>query len=305
MEMGWNQWVAPTSTRKGLSAIAAVLALAAAGLVGTAHAGIADTKHNLTAGPGGNKFTPSTAGTEEICVFCHTPHGSDTSAAVPLWNRKMAGEFTLDANGAPTTTKTYNTYDNLKTSTLDGSTMSVGSVSLACLSCHDGQTSMSAVINAPGSGGYVPNGAEIPGSWVGATGGLMPSGSIANIGRDLRNDHPIGIQYAGGKYGAATGGNPNKQDPDFKAAQTSTLNNTAVWWVDTAGFTPAGTGATLQGGNTGKRDKTDMILYTRTFESVDQPFVECASCHDPHSENTTFLRIPNAASAVCLACHTK
>jgi predicted CXXCH cytochrome family protein len=51
-----------------------------------------------------------------------------------------------------------------------------------------------------------------------------------------------------------------------------------------------------------------MLLYTRNEATVAggyQPFVECASCHDPHTENATFLRISNAGSAVCLACHTK
>ncbi len=52
------------------------------GMSGVAFAaGIASTKHNLSSGgPGPNK----TDATDQICVFCHTPHGSDTSAAVPL-----------------------------------------------------------------------------------------------------------------------------------------------------------------------------------------------------------------------------
>jgi predicted CXXCH cytochrome family protein len=33
--------------------------------------------------------------------------------------------------------------------------------------------------------------------------------------------------------------------------------------------------------------------------------VECATCHNPHTAYETFLRIPNAASALCLTCHTK
>lgn len=54
-----------------------------------------------------------------------------------------------------------------------------------------------------------------------------------------------------------------------------------------------------------------MILYTRaaaggyTGQTENEPFVECASCHDPHTANATFLRIPNSGSAVCLACHVK
>ena len=48
-----------------------------------------------------------------------------------------------------------------------------------------------------------------------------------------------------------------------------------------------------------------MILYTRNFAAGSGPSVECASCHDPHTETTTFLRTSNDDSAVCLACHIK
>jgi predicted CXXCH cytochrome family protein len=49
-----------------------------------------------------------------------------------------------------------------------------------------------------------------------------------------------------------------------------------------------------------------MILYTRDNAGSDQPFVECASCHDPHTDaQPTFLRIANVNSEVCLACHVK
>ena len=122
----------------------------------------------------------------------------------------------------------------------------------------------------------------------------LKAGIISNIGTDLKNDHPIGIQYAGGGISAnGTVSTGTGADPDFKAPQSAVLNNSLVWWVDTS----VGTANT--------RQKTDMILYTRTLDQKAQPFVECASCHDPHSENTTFLRISNAGSAVCLACHTK
>jgi predicted CXXCH cytochrome family protein len=253
--------------------------------------GIATTKHNLTStGPGPNKFTPSGGATEEICVFCHTPHGADTSASAPLWNRKISGQ-------------TYNTYDSLGTSTLDGKTAPVGSVSVACLSCHDGTQAMNVVINAPGSGNYNPTtGFTMAGSWSGSNqnnGTLNVPGQISNIGTDLRNDHPIGIQYAGGGFTAAS---PTTRaagigDADFHPPSSAQLGNGQVWWIDT---TAPGSGA--------GRQKTDIALYTRT-ESVaantPEPFVECASCHDPHSTNATFLRIQNTGSAVCLACHIK
>lgn len=256
----------------------------------SALAQIAGTKHNLgSTGPGPNTFN----GTAEICVFCHTPHGADTTAAAPLWNRRISGT-------------TYTTYDSLGTSTMDGQTAPVGSVSIACLSCHDGTQAMNTVINAPGSGGYNPAGAAMPGTWSGAnqTGGVLNPGIITNIGTDLRNDHPIGVQYAGGGY---TNTSPTTRaagvgDPDFVAPQSAVLGATRVWWVDTAP------------GAAGTRQKTDMVLYTRgpgaggggyTGQTEPEPFVECASCHDPHSANPTFLRIANTGSAVCLACHVK
>jgi predicted CXXCH cytochrome family protein len=285
MDMGWNQWVAKATTKRGLGSLAIGLAMAVAGVVAStpAMAQIAGTKHNLgSTGTGTNKFS----GTAEICVFCHTPHGADTSAAVPLWNRTLP---------APSS---FTTYDSLGTSSLDGKTAPVGSVSIACLSCHDGVTSMSAVINAPGSG-TGGDATWTAGSWnaaVGAT-GRMPAG-ITNLTQDLKNDHPIGIQYGGG---GVTGTAPTgaTRDIDFKAPSNAVLGSTRVWWVDTEA-TPNGT-----------RQKTDMMLYSRaagsgyTGQTDLEPFVECASCHDPHSTNQTFRRISNAGSAVCLACHTK
>ena len=267
------------------------IALVALGVLGSAPAlaGIANTKHNLgSLGTGANKFT----GTEEICVFCHTPHGADISAAVPLWNRVLA---------APTT---YQTYNSLGTSSLDGATAPVGSVSLACLSCHDGGQAMNVMINQPGSGLVVPGltltpSAAIPDGKLGA--------GISNLGTDLRNDHPIGIQYGGGMpgniaYPAAAIADGAFRDKDFRGAQWSNLNGNDVWWVDTPGTGAAGT-----------REKTDMQLYTRLATGTspvpgapgNQALVECASCHDPHSENPTFLRVQNTNSAVCLACHIK
>jgi predicted CXXCH cytochrome family protein len=242
---------------------------------GNGYAAVANTAHNLgTTGPGPNTYS----GTAEICVFCHTPHGGDNSASVPLWNKTLA---------APAS---YTTYDSLGTTSLDGATAPVGSVSIACLSCHDGTQAMDTVLNQPGSGAVVANYGE--GVW---TGNSIPQG-IALIGQDLSNDHPIGIQYGGG---GITEASPlaTTNDTDFVAPNNATINGNTVWWVDTE-VAPNGT-----------RQKTDMQLYTRSVAAIDaganQPFVECASCHDPHSENNTFLRVSNDGSAVCLACHTK
>jgi len=237
-------------------------------------AAVANTPHNLgSGGPGPNTY-PNTA---EICVFCHTPHGGDTTAAVPLWNRTLA---------APAS---YPTYDSLGSTSMDAAEAPVGSVSIACLSCHDGTQAMDSVLNEPGSGAVVTGFSG--GTWTGSD---RPQG-IADLGQNLSNDHPIGIQYGGGGITAAAPAGALR-DPDFVAPDNAVINSTTVWWVDTE-VTPNGT-----------REKTDMQLYTRTEASVAggaQPFVECASCHDPHTEVPTFLRVVNDGSAVCLACHTK
>lgn len=269
--------------------VAGAVLLSGALVAPDAMAGVATTKHNLgSAGTGPNKF----GGTAELCVFCHTPHGSDTSAVVPLWNRKLS---------APAI---YTTYDSLGTSTLNGKTAPVGSVSIACLSCHDGTQAMNVMLNAPGSGNFNSAGFTLPGTWTGPAATATPAGSlnyatasIVNLGIDLRNDHPVGIEYGGGGISAATQGGVSTgtgADPDFNVPQNTLAGSTRVWYVDTGG---AG------------RQKTDLALYTRNEATVGagfRPFVECGSCHDPHTDvNPVFLRTSNAGSAVCLACHNK
>ncbi|MDH5228577.1 MAG: cytochrome c3 family protein [Gammaproteobacteria bacterium] len=266
-----------------------------------AWAGIAESVHNLGTtgnslsanGGARNEFT----GTSEICVFCHTPHGGDASAAVPLWNRNLNNP----AN--------YSTYDQLGTSTLDAQVAEVGSVSIGCLSCHDGTMALDAMINEPGSGADNPGFSA--GTWtgddtVGPADGRLAPGIVQNLGTDLTNDHPIGMQYAGGGVSASTPVLPQGEtvDPDFAPVLFEVRNGRYQWWVDKDWRT----------GGDGDRSKTDVQLYTRTSsngyagQSQQEPFVECASCHDPHTtENPTFLRISNTdtPSGLCLTCHVK
>lgn len=263
----------------------------------SAMAQITGTKHNLSSGgSGNNKFS----GTDQICVFCHTPHAADNTQVVPLWNRTMSAP----AGG-------YTTYDTLGTPTLDGKTLGVGSISLACLSCHDGTQAMNSVINAPGSG-LAGSAAWQAGSW---TGNSTPTGA-ALIGTDLSNDHPIGIEYCGGGIvGNGTNGFSSStcRDSDFVGTtqittsdarlaqvQTATIGGAQAFWVN------LGAGTT--------RDKGDISLYNRNFTSVggsaNTPSVECGSCHEPHTAatgigNVAFMRVTAAGSAICLSCHVK
>lgn len=309
--------------RKSVFSLSAFVAVAGgAGLMlaaGVAGASIATTKHNL--GTSGTNATNHFDGTGEICVFCHTPHGADTGAPVPIWNRLL------------TPNAGYSTYDQLGTSTLDAQVLAVGSVSLACLSCHDGTQAMNVMINQPGSGGWNTAGGTLSGTWTGpaSPSGKMNYNSIVYIGTDLRNDHPVGMQFCGG--GITPGGSAPtgtcKDDSFYShagpppALHQKVQNTKTVFWVDTEmSFTAAGGGTGTVATDTGKngnnvRNKSDLMLYTRAGASGgDEPFVECATCHDPHSSNVTFLRVPNNAaasagnnivtgSALCLSCHEK
>lgn len=259
------------------------IALLAAGLFSGqafAAAAMANSKHDLSSSStGGNKYS----GTDQICVFCHTPHGSNTAAPVPLWNRSLS-------------TSTFSVYSTLGTSTLDGYNAPVGGVSFACLSCHDGTIAINSLMNAPGSG-TAGDATWAAGTWIG---NLAATGKITggpNLGADLRDDHPVGIQYGGGPKSGysilATGAYPANQMKD--AGFVDAVGDAGSWWVDTGGV--------------GTREKTDMILFARDEAASayvgSEPYVECATCHDPHTSASLFLRTTAAGSAICIACHVK
>ena len=280
---------APTGAKgKTLLTMAAIVSVAMIMSLDVANAGISGSKHDL--GGGGASQYGSAAGTTSVCVFCHTPHGSDTAAAVPLWNKA------LPASG------TFTAYSSLGTSTYDATQGDIGSVSLACLSCHDGAQAMDSMINAPGSGLYTAGGTS---AYTLAT---MTGTPTPILGKDLKNDHPISMAYAGGTTDAtwaqADSSSAKYKDGDFSPIKYASINGNDTWWVDVTSV-----------GTVGSRDKTDMVLYTRASGSTgaqgNSPFVECASCHDPHNSDTAgaasvaFLRIKNENSAVCLACHNK
>jgi len=285
--------------------VTGTVAVMALGSSGFAVAAIDGSPHDL----GG---TVGTADNGEVCVFCHTPHGADTTAteSAPLWNKQL-----------PAGTG-YTRYSTTGSATLDGrETAEIGSVSLACLSCHDGTQARDSVINAPGSGGYNATGAVLGGGG----GTFIGNPPVRNLEEDLSDDHPIGIEYAGGActtmtvaQGAVNQCDPatiGGGDPDFQVVKSEEINTVPQYWVD-VGSTVVGAPPVV--GNTGAnitpaddvRQKTDMILYARTFGTDTGPSVECGSCHDPHegqanNQDVSFLRVSNVNSQICLACHIK
>ncbi|MDH3317958.1 MAG: multiheme c-type cytochrome, partial [Gammaproteobacteria bacterium] len=138
---------------------------------------VAGTKHNLSvSGPG-----PVKAVTEdEICVFCHTPHGAEPIAA-PLWNRELSGA-------------TYTPYASSSINASDIAATPGGSSKL-CLSCHDGTLAIGAVNVA---NGQVSPTIAMTGTGAGGTiaeGAGPQTGFTRKLGVNLTNDHPISFTY--------------------------------------------------------------------------------------------------------------
>lgn len=144
---------------------------------------IRNTKHNLSiTGPGEVRAVSE----DEVCVFCHTPHGANTETPSPLWNRDLSGA----------------TYIPYTSSSLDALGIGQpGGTSKLCLSCHDGTIAIGSVnvLNGASTDGN-PGTADIAMTGTGV-GGTMPEGRGENtgftrrLGTDLTNDHPISFTY--------------------------------------------------------------------------------------------------------------
>ena len=106
----------------------------------------------------------------EVCKACHTPHNASDQTGAPLWNHTMSAE-------------TYTVYTS---STLYGAPNQPGTQSKLCLSCHDGTVALD--------------------SFGGQSGNTHLTGN-ANMGSDLSDDHPIGIDWNHNDYNTIDCGN--------------------------------------------------------------------------------------------------
>ncbi|MDH4229775.1 MAG: hypothetical protein OEW11_08550 [Nitrospirota bacterium] len=279
---------------------------------------VKNTKHNFFRNP--DIMVPTAAApTTEICVFCHTPHGGRTdNAAAPLWNRALPASAGYTLYSSPN---------------FNATALQPQGVSLACLSCHDGTIGIDALINAPGSGGFLPGNKTVGGTvtsmgmltpntlGVGAAGvlsgalrnacgtattvacfqtvlgpqtasqffagadntGAVPTtgtwgmAPFPNLTKDLSDDHPISIQIP-------------TTDPQF-AEIIANFNKPAGSFV-----TYLNRNSALEADyNTDIRDR--IRAYPDPTTGTTGEFVECASCHNPHTPRPLFLRLPNVKAA--------
>lgn len=237
-----------------------------------------DTKHNLS------KTSPTTTEedsrsrrereTREICVFCHTPNADEipedrAEISLPKWQQGVG------------VAETFELFDDIGRMGVDqeGGGQKVGSVSVACLSCHDGTQAFNVTTGMIGKGQDHPYGVPYRGYIRGDT--------SARAFRDrimAAQDSPVS---AGVHIG---------DDSQFRPARSGMINKRQIWWASNT--------------ESQQRTKNDLPLYPRTvsvsrgnYETI--PFVECTSCHDPHSTREVFLRKSNEGSALCATCHVK
>ena len=278
--------------KKKISTIAAALLVSSSLMAAYVPAGpwiatghIENTPHDLSAVTGMDSDGKTNG---EICVFCHTPHASNTAfTGAPLWNKAgpTAPVYTLygavDGAGDALTDTQGETIAGTKVGDANGS---LSSPSLACLSCHDGVSAIDSVLNAPGSGmntvaGTIQMG-ELATTSIGRLLGGNIGGGAGGTGVDMSNDHPVSVIYGG--------------DDANPPASLKGTGASITGWVG------AGATGTI----------ADILRNGR---------VECSSCHDPHNgyaspaqqgvlttaPQVNYLRMTNAGSALCLGCHDK
>lgn len=142
-------------------------------------ASIVGSKHDLRASGGG---TATGQGLTEVCVVCHTPHqASAANGQYPLWNHQGTATASFGVYSSPTM--------NATPAEIGGAAMGSQSVSLLCMSCHDGTVSVLAMYNNPPGGAPTVN--PISGR-IDASGRII---STANIGTNLTDDHPVNFTY--------------------------------------------------------------------------------------------------------------
>jgi len=279
-------------TRQAISGVLATVCVLtswgvyAASVVGSRH-DLSSTNPSAThvkvTGDGGTGFD-----TTQTCVFCHTPHGSQSRDTVdaPLWNRGI-------------TTASYQPYQS---PTLDGGSGGVApapdGVSLACLSCHDGTVALDLLVNKPGAGGWIDPSDPTLGGNNNRIGFVFNRSGVNNtfpttdengdpnvrlLGTDLRDDHPVSLIYP---TIAST-------DPKFNAPNaTRGAGMAQLDWFDDGD---------------GVLEDDEVRLYGTK--------VQCASCHNPHGTSMdgtaggdpypSFLRTTVANSSLCTVCHIK
>ena len=243
-------------------------------------------RHNLSsfAAAGQVRAISSPEG-DQICIFCHTPHGA--AAEGPLWNRNaptgvfplysgtlaIKGDIPGAANpAAPDTTK-YRTTDPG-----DPNFVYPNGSSRLCMSCHDGVTAVNILRNG-GTISMVANPALLDpdGSLKGTLPNIGAGGTAIGSVIDLSTSHPISFVY------------------------TDNIVNTII------------NPAYIAAGLPDRYDGPGSFVATVDTPLDSQGRMQCTTCHDPHQDTSLvnaslppFWRQTSGADPygdVCNNCH--
>lgn len=240
--------------------------------------------------PAGQQIGAQMAGSvfdqfNEVCVYCHTPHGAGTVA--PLWNRVV---------------NTSGNYTPYGSSTIDTSVGQPGGVSLACLSCHDGTIAVDNIVNAPGSGNYYATGQVImPDGSIAKLGGKNPTTSGTHMAMKVNGTGSCNQCHQPNGVGGAHDGAIKYLGTDMRITHPVSMTYPTLTGVDPMFKAP------------GTIPSTGQYIFTNGVKLYNGK-VECPSCHNPHLGEADyaqspalrpFLRTSNENSALCTTCHIK
>ena len=279
-------------------------------LSGTSHAGptgVAGSKHDMSVFYLHSDFTggaelsgnPFRFETDQVCVFCHTPHNANPGVREDTyWNGSAFVNVGSAPNDKPTmlwnrdigsaATTEMRLYSS---STMQATTGQIWTYSLMCLSCHDGVSAINVLHNNPNEfpfSGPIDPGPDNPGvtrfgdvdNLPGNIGGRNP---LSDDGiTHLEDDHPISINYS-----------------------TAKDNDAGLFAENPAGYV----------GDPRVRLFPVPGQANRTTGKV---ALECSTCHDVHNEGSPdpgapanvrlkypFLAVTTAGSYLCRQCHNK
>lgn len=224
--------------------------------------GIANSPHNLSAsGPGAVRASIES----EVCIFCHTPHSA--SPVLPLWNRA-------------TPAASYSIYASRSLDAVPGQPTGASKM---CLSCHDGTIALGAVLSR-----------STPISMSGFA--TMPPGH-ANIGTDLRDDHPISFRFDS----ALAARDPKLRapaalPPEIRLDANAELQCTAC---HDAHDNSLGDFLVM------RNSASQLCLSCHEVGSTSiAAHRDCAECHQPHAAPSgPFLLRRPTVTETCLRCH--
>ena len=284
------------SWHKRFAVLAISVGLLGAGLVQAAKiSDVRGTKHNLSASTnyvrnGATLSVPArnikAKSETEVCIFCHTPHSTQTGNVTALWNRNLSSTV-------------YNANNTFTSSSMDASAAELaegpGGSSKLCLSCHDGTMGIDKVsVNMTGGANTTTVQMNDSNGNLMASPVYMPAGAgedtgfTRRLGSNMSNDHPISFTYS-----------------STLISNDGELNTPAA--VNTAGGIVMNRSAGAQ----------------RPVLPLENGKVQCSTCHDPHLKddadlNAKFLRQNRYQTAapvdtgfqkdtdiICLACHNK